>query len=169
MSESSEKQQLEITEQLKKIFGNKVSLKDKQKIEKLIYFYNKNKEKAYFQESHQPKSIMHVIRRSLENIAEVNPDAKIELYMHEKLQQASIPFLFQYTIGPFRVDFLINDNLAFEIDGPMHNKEYDHKRDKYLKNMGYDVLKVPVWLIEANNGLVIDEIKARINHEKRDR
>ena len=88
-------------------------------------------------------------------------DSKAEIIMYNALTKAGISFQFQYKIGPFRVDFLINDSLVFELDGPLHllNPEYDAKRKKYIENKGYTVLAVPLWAATYDKQGVIDSIK----------
>ena len=161
MSESTERLTSDLIEKLKNIFGSVISPKDRPKVEKFIHLYKLNKEHKYLIESKQPKGLGTIIRRSLESVAEVNPDSKIELYMHNVLQEERLQFSFQYKIGPFRADFLIAETLVLEIDGPMHNEDYDKRRDKYLKKMGYDVMRVPTWLIEMDTDLIIKEIRER--------
>lgn len=162
MSASTEKLQSDLIEKLKNIFGPRINPKDKSKVEKFIYLYKKSKENEHILNKKEPKGLSNVIRRSLETLAEINPDSKIELYMHNILHQERLQFTFQYKIGPFRADFLIADSLILEIDGPMHNKEYDKKRDKYLKKMGYDVMRVPTWLVEMDTDLIVNEIRERL-------
>ena len=162
MSESTERLTSDLIEKLKDIFGSKISPKDKPNVDKFISAYKKNKEREYLIESHQPRKLATALRRGLEYIAAINPDSKIELYVHNALQEERIQFSFQYKIGPFRADFLIAESLVLEIDGPMHNEEYDMRRDKYLKKMGYDVMRVPTWLVEMDMSMVINEIKERL-------
>ena len=85
-------------------------------------------------------------------------DSKAEAIFYEMLVNNGIAFQFQYHIGPYRVDYLIGEDLVFEIDGPMHDKQADAERDEYIKRMGYRILRVPVWVLANDLGAVIDAI-----------
>ena len=102
------------------------------------------------------------ITNSIQNILGKDADSKIELFYCEFLYKALIPFEFQYKIGPFRADFLIDSWLVFEIDGPYHDKNKDAFRDKYMRNLGYEVFRVPAWLASVSYKAVIEEIKELI-------
>lgn len=95
-----------------------------------------------------------------------NTDSKAGVIFYNKLCEEKISFKFQYEISPYRVDFLISDFLIVEIDGPHHNettqKEYDEKRDKYLKIYGYTVVRYPIWLIAMDIDAVIEQIKESV-------
>ena len=90
-------------------------------------------------------------------------DSKAEIVFYDKLVKEKISFKFQYKISPYRVDFLINDFLIVEIDGPHHNdekqKKYDKKRDKYLESYGYQIVRYPIWLIAMDINAVVEQIK----------
>ncbi len=90
-------------------------------------------------------------------------DSKAEMIFYDKLIKENINFKFQYKITPYRVDFLINDELIVEIDGPHHNDEkqkiYDKKRDGYLESYGYKIIRYPIWLIAMDINAVIEQIK----------
>jgi very-short-patch-repair endonuclease len=48
----------------------------------------------------------------------------------------------QVLIGPYIADFVcLERKIVVELDGPMHNKARDAKRDAYLKELGYIVLR----------------------------
>ncbi len=163
MSESQERLTSNLIERLKNIFGSFITIKDRSKVEKFIYLYKKNKDSEHILSKKDPRRLDTIIKRSLESVAGINPDSKIELFVHNILQQERLNFAFQYKIGPFRADFLIADSLILEIDGPMHNKKYDQRRDKYLKKMGYDIMRVPTWLVEMDTDLIIQEIRTRLD------
>ena len=58
---------------------------------------------------------------------------------------AGLKFRRQFPIGRYIVDFYNHANqIVVEVDGPIHKtvKEYDRKRDLYLKSCGYRVLHV---------------------------
>ena len=86
-------------------------------------------------------------------------DSKAELIFYNLLEKENISFKFQYKIGPYRVDYLIGDDLVVELDGPLHNKEHDSKRDEYLRKMGYRVLRIPIFVASLSPEAVIKEIK----------
>lgn len=50
----------------------------------------------------------------------------------------------QNIIGFYIVDFIVNDLFIVEIDGKNHleTKEYDNKRDNYLRKKGYKVIRI---------------------------
>lgn len=58
-------------------------------------------------------------------------------------QMLGYKFLRQKPLGPYIVDFFCKKlKLIIEIDGISHEAkaDYDQKRDKYLENLGFDVL-----------------------------
>lgn len=94
-----------------------------------------------------------------------NADSTVESIFFDILIKHEINFIFQRKIGPYRVDFLINDYLVLELDGPTHDikKAQDKRRDAYLRKLGYEVMRVPVLVVQVAPNAVIDEIKERIN------
>lgn len=61
----------------------------------------------------------------------------------------------QHSIGKYIVDFYCPEKkLIIEIDGSQHidiQREYDIERDKYLKNLGFKILRF--WDNDVNNNL----------------
>ena len=54
----------------------------------------------------------------------------------------------EYNIGPYTVDFCcVALKLIVEVDGEHHfteqGREHDRKRDAYLRELGYEVLRIP--------------------------
>ena len=54
----------------------------------------------------------------------------------------------EYTIGPYTVDFCcIALKLIVEVDGEHHfqerGRQRDQRRDRYLADLGYEVLRIP--------------------------
>lgn len=94
-------------------------------------------------------------------------DSKIEYIFSNLLSENKIKFREQYNIGSYKADFLINDFLVVEIDGPHHGVqeqiEHDEKRDNYMRKMGYKVLRVPVWVLSLDMNAVISEVKEIID------
>ncbi|HEX9667547.1 MAG TPA: endonuclease domain-containing protein [Thermodesulfobacteriota bacterium] len=75
-----------------------------------------------------------------------NPtDAERKLWAHLRLLQlGGYKFRRQHSLGPYIVDFIcIEKKLIIEVDGGQHddNKFYDSKRDKWLENKGFRVLR----------------------------
>lgn len=62
----------------------------------------------------------------------------------ERLQSVGIAFESQVVIVPYIVDFLLPGRLIVEIDGKIHldQKQYDARRDKYLKQRSYRLKRV---------------------------
>jgi very-short-patch-repair endonuclease len=49
----------------------------------------------------------------------------------------------QYLIGPYITDFVCTERkLVVELDGPLHDTEYDRRRDAYLRRLGYRVIRI---------------------------
>lgn len=93
-------------------------------------------------------------------------DSKAEHIFFDVLEQNKIPFQFQYKIGNYRVDYLIAGGIVFEGDGPHHQerkqREYDEKRDKYLKKLGYYVIRLPWTVVAQIQDEIVKEIKQLI-------
>jgi len=97
-------------------------------------------------------------------IVDIHEDSRSELILYEMLKSANIPFEFQYKIGHYRVDYLIDGRIVLECDGPQHGnrREKDRKRDQYLERLGYDVIRLSWSLIAQIPDVLISEIKALI-------
>jgi very-short-patch-repair endonuclease len=93
-------------------------------------------------------------------------ESKAEYIFYDLLRDNNIPFEFQYKINRYRVDFLINGFLVIEIEGPHHNlqAEYDSIREKYIRRMGYKILRLPIWLLAIEQQMVIDLIKEEVGY-----
>lgn len=89
-------------------------------------------------------------------------ESKAETIFYGMLKENKINFKFQYEIKPYRVDFLVSDNLIIEIDGTQHDKNKDMKRDKYLQEMGYRILRIPIYILSQDPKMIIEEIKKLI-------
>lgn len=131
-------------------------------IGKAFLDYLKSETKKFYKQKKQPQKVGDIIEGHLYNIGPAKADSKIETIYYDILTANNIPFEFQYKIGPYRADFLIDKVLVFEIDGPMHDKEHDDKRDEYINRMGYEVLRVPAWLASVNHDAIVAEIKELI-------
>ncbi len=86
-------------------------------------------------------------------------DSKIEAIFYGLLQGSGIKFTFQHNIGPYRVDYLVRGFLIIEIDGPQHIQARDDMRDKYLRKMGYKIIRIPTWVLVSCPDAAIQEIK----------
>ena len=84
--------------------------------------------------------------------------------MWDALHDADLSFQFQYKIGPFRVDFLIDGWLVFELDGPLHilNPQYDERRKQYIESKGYTVLCAPLWTAFYDKQSIVETIKEKL-------
>jgi very-short-patch-repair endonuclease len=66
---------------------------------------------------------------------------------------------FHYKIGPYEADYLLNDDIVLELDGPMHGTKKDERKDKYLRRMGYKVVRIPIWVLANDPKAVISAIQ----------
>jgi very-short-patch-repair endonuclease len=74
----------------------------------------------------------------------------------------------QKRCGPYRMDFLINGWLCIEADGKAFHssptqKSHDRKRDSYLRENGYTVLRFSGSMIHRNPSKVINKIFVALN------
>lgn len=163
MNTSTEKIKAELAEKLETLFGKVIRKDQVDTVDKYIDHYIKAKGNGYYRKDlkHISNSMVDLVR----SLKEVTEDSRAEAIFYNLLFKKKIPFKFQYKIGQFRADFLISDTLVFEIDGPMHylNKEYDERRDKYIKRMGYEIMHVPLLILMISPELVIDEIRERLS------
>jgi very-short-patch-repair endonuclease len=90
-------------------------------------------------------------------------DSKAEAIFYGLMQNSGIKFTFQHTIGPYKADYLVMGFLIIEIDGPQHNKNHDEHRDKYLRKMGYKIIRIPIWVLVSCPEAAIQEIKEAVN------
>lgn len=141
----------------KQFYGDHINGRDKDKIKKAFDAYVNQKTSQFYLASRNLQFIGDVLLHELN----WKQDSKIEGIFFDLLWRENIPFKFQYSIGPYRVDFLISDFLVFEIDGPQHKltQERDKKRDKYIEKMGYEIMRMETWFITMDPEIVIDGIK----------
>lgn len=166
MNTSTEKIKTELIEELKGIFGDPIPKDKITAVKSYIDNRMKTKSKNLYESYHSMHSVMCQL---FNHLADQGSDSKIEVIFHQMLVDYDIPFKPQYKISPYRVDFLISDFLAFEIDGPMHklNQEYDKQRNKYIERMGYEVMRVPVSILTMAPEIIIEEIKERIERKSK--
>jgi very-short-patch-repair endonuclease len=71
-----------------------------------------------------------------------------ELRFKARLEAAGVVFVFQEIIAPYIPDFVIREKkIIIELDGRHHRNdadkvEYDKRRDKYLQNRGWTVIRI---------------------------
>lgn len=106
------------------------------------------------------------IKRFKQNITS-KCDSRAESIFCDILFENNIRFNFQHNIGPYRVDYLFDNNVILEGDGPHHyhprQKEYDIKRDKYLRRKGYKVLRCDWDMVAAMSKEIIEILKEIIS------
>lgn len=112
----------------------------------------------------RPQPLKHIFRAVGDDL-KVSADSSAEKIFYDLLLEAGIKFNFQYPIGPYTADYFILDSLVVELDGPLHNKARDKKRDQYMRNMGYRIIRIPIWVVANDPGAVISEIKNAIDKD----
>jgi very-short-patch-repair endonuclease len=98
-----------------------------------------------------------------------SPDAERRFWLHVRDRRlAGYKFFRQFPIGPFVVDFVCKSvGLVVELDGGQHaeQRRYDDRRDRFLSERGYRVIRV--WncdVVENIDGVlsaVLRELAAR--------
>lgn len=78
-----------------------------------------------------------------------------------------VPFHQQVQIGPYRVDFLVGKNVVVEVDGeekyeedPVEAGRHQRTREDWLREQGYEVLRVYPGQIRRNELAVIQRLRA---------
>ena len=118
------------------------------------------------------KDLEH-IKETIENVQMdlEKVQSKAEFIMAFALLKQKIVFSMQYPIGVYEtadgktkaryyLDFLIEDYLNVEIDGEVwHDKDRDAFRDRYLKKLGYQVMRFPVSQVYFDVESIVDEIQ----------
>jgi very-short-patch-repair endonuclease len=111
-----------------------------------------------------------IINKQIWDWAGQGSDSKAEAIFYDKLAEAEIPFVPQYRIGRYRVDFLLNKWLIVELDGPHHRTAdaalRDKRRDEELKRLGYEVVRLPLDMVSINPQLVVEELKRKVDREQ---
>lgn len=137
--------------------------KSDMEIIKIFNAHVESKVRNYYNAKKNEFGIGATLKKSLEELKKDGIESKAEIIFEYILRENKIPFKFQYKIGPYRADFLISEFLVVEIDGPIHStseqKCHDKVRDKYITELGYKVLRLPIWLISMSVKSVIFEIK----------
>ena len=74
-------------------------------------------------------------------------------------QLAGFKFRRQYPIGPYFADFVcLAARLVVEIDGDQHDDLHDARRDAYIADRGFRVLRIPVTELDDSVDDVVDAI-----------
>ena len=93
-------------------------------------------------------------------------DSKAEGILYAMLEEQNVSFRYQYQIGKYTVDFLIGESLVLELDGPHHKilgrASADRKRDSYIEHLGYNVFRLPIWMLSVDPELILNEIRKMI-------
>ena len=131
---------------------------NKNQIVKIVETYIQGYIKKYYQRLSYLQPLGKSFGVVLDELKEKS-DSKAEVVLYHILNDHRINFKFQYSIGKYRADFLIEEDLIVELDGPLHSKSKDEIRDRYLKKMGYKILRIPIWVISMSPEAVIEEIK----------
>ena len=82
-----------------------------------------------------------------------NSQVKVEIY--QLLQENGIQFKVRPNIVGSIVDFLINGWLVLDLE---QGSDYTRIMDRRLKELGYEILRVPAWLAQACPQAVLDNI-----------
>lgn len=79
-------------------------------------------------------------------------------------------FTRQFPVGPYFADFACREHmLLVEVDGSQHvGSGYDQRRDAYLLNEGYSILRVPSVTVLRARGAVCDSILAALEGRMED-
>jgi very-short-patch-repair endonuclease len=139
---------------------------DQVKILDYVERYLTTKRNIFYKQLEEPQPLKSGIFKVLESMQEAlgekkkKADSHSEEVFYHLLRKYNIEFDFQFKIGPYRVDYLIEKVLIFEGDGPQHSlqEEYDEKRDKYLRKMGYLVFRLRWSVVALLQDRVIEEI-----------
>lgn len=121
----------------------------------------------YYKSDTSPKLIGEILNDILDSSKKANADSKAESIFYQMLIEQNLDFKFQYPIGPYRADYLFSGFLVVELDGPQYEKKHDEKRDLYMRQMGYKIIRVPIPILIWSPSAVIDEIKDVIFTKKK--
>jgi very-short-patch-repair endonuclease len=132
--------------------------KSSSEIADIFFKHTKLKSKNYYK---KPKALIpvgEIVGDGKEFVKNNHPDSIAESIFYRMLQDKEIEFKFQYPIGFYRADFLFSGSIVLEIDGVQHDKNHDDKRDKYMRSMGYKIIRVPIWILVSYPDDVVNEI-----------
>ena len=109
----------------------------------------------------------HLIKNA-QKLKNNSTDPEIILWQHLKQKQMGCKFRRQQSIGKYIVDFIcFEKKIIIELDGGQHNEpdniSEDIKRDSFLKQSGYTVIRIWNNYIYENINEVLNYIKSIIN------
>jgi len=82
-----------------------------------------------------------------------------------RARQLGVKFRRQHPIGPYIVDFACcRAKLVVEIDGDMHEKAYDIRRDRWLESLGWRVMRLVLQEIDEGLDAAVDAIAFELEH-----
>ena len=136
---------------------------DKQDIIRAFNNHINIKSQQYYKNDRM-QNIREAISLTMENLKVKT--SKAEFIFRNMLISSDIPFSYQYKIGPYSADFLIDGFLIVEIDGPDHEPIRDEFRDKYMGKMGYKIMRVPLTVLFHSPETIIEEIKCQMAQGK---
>ena len=93
------------------------------------------------------------------NRIDLKKDSTAESIFYDMLIASGLRLKFQHEIGRYRADYLVNDSVVVELDGPGHKQKRDDFRDAYMRKLGYTIIRVPLWVLEISPNAVIEGIK----------
>jgi very-short-patch-repair endonuclease len=130
-------------------------------IEGVVYQYVRIEKKKLYSPPY-PESLR------IDTISQLNDlGSKAEAIVYFFLEKYKIDFKTQYEIGPYRADFLIDSLIVLEIDGPRHDEEYDKRRDEFIRNRGFLIVRVPIWVFSLDPVSVVEELNELSNEISR--
>ena len=82
-----------------------------------------------------------------------------------RARQLGVKFRRQHPIGSYIVDFACcRAKLVVEIDGEMHEKAYDIRRDRWLESLGWRVMRLVLQEIDEGLDAAVDAIAFELEH-----
>jgi len=131
-------------------------------IERMIQNHINATTHNFYKKAHDPEPIKNCI-----NVA-LRKDSRAEVSVAQYLLDGGIDYKFQFPIGPYRADFLLGGCVVLEVDGPHHKNqvEYDANRDKYIEEMGYRIIRIPLRIFILSPEAVVCQLKEEIYEQK---
>ncbi len=83
----------------------------------------------------------------------------------------NLKFRRQHPIAPYIADFYCHElRLVIELDGAYHNsdkaRKYDQARDKYMKNLGLQIIRIRNRVFNSHPNILFDQIDEVIELRK---
>lgn len=90
-----------------------------------------------------------------------------ELILEKAMASAGLKFKVQHQVGCYWADFYIADgSIVIEVDGTIHNtptqKEYDARRNRWMGNMGYAVVRFTNEQVKTDISGVLAKIESTV-------